>query len=109
MEHEYQLIGGIGLTKLADSFEIGSFAIALTQQNAGYGRILLDFAEDYIKQNSVVKILSMSVLNVRSELTAYYERHGYKATGAIEEYPIDADVGTPLVPLKLVLLEKTVG
>jgi len=49
----------------------------------------------------------MSVLNVRIELIAYYERRGYHQTGKTESYPLDADVGQPLVDLNLVILEKS--
>ena len=49
----------------------------------------------------------MSVLNVRIELIAYYERCSYHQTGKTESYPLDADVGQPLVDLNLVILEKS--
>lgn len=49
----------------------------------------------------------MSVLNVHIELIAYYERRGYHQTGKTESYPLDADVGQPLVDLNLVILEKS--
>ncbi|ATO20394.1 GNAT family N-acetyltransferase [Acinetobacter sp. LoGeW2-3] len=96
----------IGLTELVDAIEIGSFAIDPERQNSGYGRVLLDFAEAYTKQKPPFKTLRMSVLNVRTELIAYYERRGYSKTGEIKDYPLDANVGWPLLDLNLVVLEK---
>ena len=106
LEKHDQVIGCIGLTILEDSIEIGSFAIDPTQQNSGYGRTLLEFAEQYTKYRTSFKKLRMSVLNVRTELIAYYERRGYSQTGEIENYPLDANVGEPLLDLNLVVLEK---
>ncbi|WP_432209705.1 GNAT family N-acetyltransferase [Acinetobacter variabilis] len=107
LENNDQLVGCIGLTHFPDCFEIGSFAIDPVRQNSGYGRILLDFAEQYSREKIPFKKLRMSVLNVRIELIAYYERRGYHQTGKTESYPLDADVGQPLVDLNLVILEKS--
>lgn len=49
----------------------------------------------------------MYVLNVREELIQYYERRGYKKTGLIEDYPLDANVGMPLLDLNLIEMQKT--
>lgn len=107
LENNDQLVGCIGLTRLPDCFEIGNFAIDPVRQNSGYGRILLDFAEQYSREKIPFKKLRMSVLNVRIELIAYYERRGYHQTGETDSYPLDADVGQPLVDLNLVILEKS--
>ena len=106
LENDDQLVGCIGLTHFPDCFEIGSFAIDPVRQNSGYGRILLNFAEQYSREKYLSK-LRMSVLNVRIELIAYYERRGYHQTGETDSYPLDADVGQPLVDLNLVILEKS--
>ncbi|MEG2300051.1 MAG: GNAT family N-acetyltransferase, partial [Acinetobacter sp.] len=77
LEVDGQILGCIGLAEDADSIEIGSFAILPMHQNSGYGRQLLSFAESFAKQKQHIVRLNMSVLNVRKELLAYYERHGY--------------------------------
>ena len=48
----------------------------------------------------------MSVMDVRTEWIAYYERHGYFKMGKIEDFPWEADVGQPFFDLNLVVLEK---
>lgn len=109
-ENPLRILGCIGLTKNLDSVEIGSFCIDPFLQNMGLGKALLNFAERYVEQNySEIKVLDMYVLNVRSELIAFYERCGYTKTLNIEDYPIDANVGVPLVDLHLVHLQKRIN
>ncbi|CAM9284002.1 N-acetyltransferase domain-containing protein [Acinetobacter pseudolwoffii] len=108
LENHDQIIGCIGLTEFDDSMEIGSFAIDPDQQNSGYGKQLLDFAESYILETYQKKVIRMSVLNVRTELIAYYQRRGYQLTEKIEAYPLDQNVGEPLIPLHLLILEKMI-
>ncbi len=104
------LVGCIGLTFDSSSVEIGTFAIDPTIQNLGYGREMLNYVETCITQNySSVRRLIMYVLDVRIELMAYYQRRGYQTTGRTESYPIDADVGQPLVPIQLIEMEKVIA
>ena len=103
------LVACIGLSFDHNSVEIGTFAIDPTIQNLGYGREMLNYVETCITQNySSVRRLIMYVLDVRSELMAYYQRRGYQITGRTEPYPIDEDVGQPLVPIKLIEMEKAI-
>ena len=86
LEHEQasELQGCIGLTFNSASAEIGTFCVDPKAQNAGLGRKLLAFAEAYIQQNhQAIQILEMHVLNVRTELIAFYQRCGYVQTQEI--------------------------
>ena len=104
------LVACIGLSLDHNSVEIGTFAIDPTIQNLGYGREMLNYVETYITQNySSLRRLIMYVLDVRTELMAYYQRRGYQITGRTESYPIDADVGQPLVPIQLIEMEKVIA
>jgi ribosomal protein S18 acetylase RimI-like enzyme len=104
------LVACIGLSLDHNSVEIGTFAIDPTIQNLGYGREMLNYVEAYIAQNySSVRCLIMYVLDVRTELMAYYQRRGYQITGRTESYPVDADVGQPLVPIQLIEMEKVIA
>lgn len=71
------------------------------------GRCVLEYAEQLALQK-VPELDSaiMYVLDVRSELIAYYERGGYTKTGHVEPYPYEADVGFPLVPIQLIEMKK---
>ncbi len=48
----------------------------------------------------------MHVLDVRTELLVYYQRRGYQITGRKSEYPIEAAVGQPIVPIQLIEMKK---
>ena len=48
------------------------------------------------------------VLDVRSELIAYYQRRGYQITGHTAPYPVNANVGRPLVPIQLIEMKKAI-
>ncbi len=108
-EHEHQIVACIGLTFDDFAVEIGTFAIAPDWQNQGLGKLVLDYAEKYAASvQSDLKIYVMWVLNVRTELIAFYERRGYVQTGVVEDYPIDANVGIPQVDLHLIEMRKSV-
>ncbi|WP_296281424.1 GNAT family N-acetyltransferase [uncultured Acinetobacter sp.] len=108
---EEQIVACIGLTINEHDVEIGTFCIAPQVQNQGIGKQVLDFAERYIRQldsneHQHLNAFVMWVLSVRTELIAYYERRGYVRTGVIEDYPLDADVGIPMMDLHLVEMRK---
>jgi ribosomal protein S18 acetylase RimI-like enzyme len=108
-ENEGLLVACIGLSFDHNSVEIGTFAIDPTIQNLGYGREMLNYVEVYVAQScSEVRDLIMYVLDVRSELIAYYQRRGYQITGHTEPYPVNANVGQPLVPIQLIEMKKTI-
>ena len=46
--------------------------------------------------------INLYVLSVRKELIEYYERRGFNRTGVVDDYPITAEVGIPLIPVSLV-------
>ena len=108
LEIDQQCIGCIALTFTNDNAEIGSFAVDPHLQNSGYGKVLLQYAEQVTQQYPEIHTLTMSVLSIRHELIEYYERRGYLKTGRCFAYPIDADVGTPLCTLELIELNKSI-
>nr|WP_228738658.1 GNAT family N-acetyltransferase [Acinetobacter lwoffii] len=108
LEIDNKLLGCIGVSLGQQVAEIGSFAVAPAEQNSGYGKQLLDFAESHIFEIFKKKVIQMSVLNVRIELLAYYQRRGYQLTEKIEAYPLGQNVGEPLIPLHLLILEKII-
>lgn len=113
-ELDEQIVACIGLTFTQHDVEIGTFCIATTLQNQGIGKYVLDFSEQYVHD----KVLSthchfthfvMWVLSVRHELIAYYQRRGYIQTGIVEDYPLNANVGIPIVDLHLIEMRKSVA
>ena len=75
---------------------LGLLAIRPDLQAQGLGRRMLDACEAYVAENAGTRV-TMSVLNVREALIAWYERRGYVRTGEIEPYPYgDTRFGRPL-------------
>jgi ribosomal protein S18 acetylase RimI-like enzyme len=89
---------------------LGSLTVDPGLQNEGAGRRLLAAAEDAVRAQGGERI-RMTVVNVRESLIAWYERRGYRLTGATEPFPYeDARFGIPLRDdLSFVVLEKVLG
>jgi ribosomal protein S18 acetylase RimI-like enzyme len=89
---------------------LGLLAIRPDLQSRGLGRRMLDACEAYVAANGGVRV-SMSVVNVRETLIAWYERRGYLRTGETEPYPYgDTRFGRPLrSDLAFVTLAKSLG
>ena len=103
------LVACIGLSLDDNSVEIETFAIDSSIQNLGYGKQMLNYVEVYVAQSCMeVRDLIMYVLDVRSELIAYYQRRGYQITGHTAPYPVNANVGRPLVPIQLIEMKKAI-
>lgn len=102
-----KIVACIGLNFQDNNVEIGTFCTDPHIQNMKVGRCVLEYAEQFALQKAPeLDSAVMYVLDVRSELIAYYERRGYVKTGNEEPYPIDADVGMPLIPIKLIEMKK---
>jgi ribosomal protein S18 acetylase RimI-like enzyme len=91
----------------ADHCTISMLAIAPEHQAAGLGRALLADAEEFAASKGTM-IAKITVVQQREPLIGWYERRGYRRTGALEAFPYgDESVGTPLRDdLRFVVLEK---
>jgi ribosomal protein S18 acetylase RimI-like enzyme len=89
---------------------ISMLAVDPDSQASGYGRSLLEAAEQYASRNGA-RVAGMTVIEQRDTLIAWYRRRGYELTGEIEPFPYsDQSVGTPLRDdLRFLLLNKTIG
>ena len=79
--------------------------VAPQLQANGIGKLLLTAAENYAKENNFESII-MTVISVRTELIAWYERRGYLNTGQTKPFPNDANFGIPKQELKFIVMEK---
>lgn len=89
----------------------GMFAVRPTGQNRGDGSALLAAAEAFTVTEWSTRLLTMTVLDARVELLAFYERRDYRRTGRYEPFPYgDTRFGVPhRADLRLEVLEKAVG
>ena len=105
---ENELLGSFYAHAAGNKVSLSMLAVAPTGQGQGVGRFLLGAAEDYGRQHGCTTS-KMTVISVRLELIAYYERRGYQLTGATESFPTDPRYGIPKQPLTLLVLEKPLG
>ena len=91
----------------AKTWYLGSLTVAPSLQKSGMGRALLTASEEWAKAGGAARI-EMHVVHVRDTLIAWYERRGYRLTGATHPFPYGDDrFGTPLRDdLTFVVLEK---
>lgn len=98
--------GCVYLEKQGDHMYLGMLTVAPHLQNSGIGKKLLYAAEAYAHEQGCAAVV-MSVISVRNELIAWYERHGYHKTGATKPFPhTDLRFGIPKQKLEFLVLEK---
>lgn len=86
----------------------GMFAVMPQRQGAGIGKRVLEEAERILREHWHQTTVRMTVIDVREELIAYYQRHGYQRTGLHKPFPYGDDrFGTPKRDdLRFEILEK---
>ncbi|MGZ3881861.1 MAG: GNAT family N-acetyltransferase [Flavisolibacter sp.] len=104
-EHDEQIAGCVYLQKKGDRLYLGMLSVSPEIQAQGIGRKLLKAADEHAKNNSC-SIIEMTVISVRHELIAWYERNGYHKTSKKEPFPNDGRFGNPRQELEFVYLEK---
>ena len=99
--------GCVLLSKKDDRLYLGMFSVSPSAQGKGIGKKLLIAADDHAKRQGCVTIF-MTVITVREELIAWYEKHGYAKTGKVLPFPVDERYGIPKQPLEMMVLEKNI-
>jgi ribosomal protein S18 acetylase RimI-like enzyme len=86
----------------------GMFSVRPNLQNAGIGKAVLAEAERIAREEWRLPIMRMTVIDIRAELIAWYERRGYRRTGITRPFPYgDARFGIPKRnDLRFEILEK---
>ncbi len=108
-EADGELLGCCYLVEHEEEVHFGMFAVRPLRQGAGIGRQLMAEAERLVRSDSPGKSMHLTVLNVRPELIAWYERRGYHLTGETEVFPYgDERFGIPKrADLVLLVMRKT--
>jgi len=99
--------GCVYLHKKESRLYLGMFSVSPAAQGKGIGNKLLAAADEYAKEHNCHAIY-MTVITVRHELIAWYEKHGYQRTGKVLPFPVDERYGIPTQPLEMIVLEKQV-
>jgi GNAT superfamily N-acetyltransferase len=82
------LIGSVHLEHRApEACYLGMLTVRPQLQGGGVGRRLLAAAEAHARGQFGARFLEMTVIDLRSELIAWYERRGYTRTGEMRPFP----------------------
>jgi ribosomal protein S18 acetylase RimI-like enzyme len=74
----------------------GMFAVRPGLQGSGIGHALLAEAERIVREDWTLPRMRMSVIDLRDELIAWYQRRGYRRTGVYKPFPYgDPRFGIP--------------
>ncbi|MEV6667537.1 GNAT family N-acetyltransferase [Streptomyces nigra] len=89
----------------------GMFAVSPELQGAGLGKVIIAEAERQARATWGVTEMHMTVISVRNDLIAWYERRGYRRTGRMTPFPYgDERFGIPQRDdLQFELLVKELG
>ena len=87
----------------------GMFAVRPDLQGGGVGRDVLAEAERVVRTDFGLPLMRMTVIDLREELIAWYERRGYRRTGIKKPFPAtDPRFGLPKrEDLRFEVLEKS--
>ena len=91
-----------------DAGYFGMFSVDPQRQGGGLGKLVLAEAERIVREAWGCAAMRMTVIDVREELIAFYERRGYHRTGIKKPFPYgDARFGLPKrEDLRFEVLEK---
>ncbi|MDQ0912730.1 ribosomal protein S18 acetylase RimI-like enzyme [Streptomyces canus] len=74
----------------------GMFAVSPALQGGGLGKVIIAEAERIARETWGVTEMHMTVISVRNDLVAWYERRGYRRTGEMTPFPYgDERFGVP--------------
>ncbi len=87
----------------------GMFAIDPAIQGGGLGRIMIAEAERRVRDLWDCNQMVMTVINLRTELIGWYERRGYRLTGATLPFPFSDTSGETTRDFHLVEMRKDIA
>jgi len=108
-ECDMELVACCHIERQADACYFGMFSVRPTAQSGGIGRRMLAQAECIARDAWNCRKMEMTVISIRDELIAWYERRGYRRSGVFKPFPYgDARFGIhKRDDLRFELLEKT--
>jgi len=105
---ENKISACVNLQQQERKLYLGMLTVSPTLQGSGIGKKLLAASEQYARENNF-EAIRMTVISIRLELIAWYERHGYNRTGETQPFPTgDPKFGIPKQFLEFVVLEKNI-
>jgi ribosomal protein S18 acetylase RimI-like enzyme len=94
--HDGDVIACCHIERHDDYAYFGMFAVAPAGQGRGTGGAVMTEAERIVRQEWGRTEMRMTVISVRDDLIAWYERRGYRRTGKMSPFPYgDERFGIP--------------
>ncbi|MFF3896077.1 GNAT family N-acetyltransferase [Streptomyces sp. NPDC001812] len=108
VEREGRIVACCQLEHRGDHAYFGMFAVSPEHQGTGLGKVIIAYAERLVRETWGATEMHMTVISVREDLIAWYERRGYRRTGRTTPFPYgDERFGIPLrADLRFELLVK---
>lgn len=95
-ERAGELLACANVERLENAAYFGMFSVRPGLQGGGIGNALIAECERLAREDWELRKMRMTVIWSRTELIAWYQRRGYRATGERKEFPYgDAKFGLP--------------
>ncbi|MFJ6698952.1 GNAT family N-acetyltransferase [Streptomyces sp. NPDC091272] len=96
VERDGELVACCQLEHRGDAAYFGMFAVRPGVQGGGLGKLIIAEAERLARESWQAREMHMTVISVRHDLIAWYERRGYRRTGRMTPFPYgDERFGIP--------------
>ncbi|MGW2182139.1 GNAT family N-acetyltransferase [Streptomyces sp. NPDC001732] len=96
VERDGDLVACCQLEHRGEAAYFGMFAVRPELQGEGLGKVIIAEAERVVRESWGTTEMHMTVISVRDELIAWYERRGYRRTGKLTPFPYgDERFGIP--------------
>lgn len=102
-----KILGCMRLQKQSDRLYLGMLTVSPTLQGKGIGKQFLLAADEHARREGC-RAIFMTVFSVRTELIAWYERHGYYKTGETVPFQPNEKFEIVTQALEFLVLEKEV-
>jgi ribosomal protein S18 acetylase RimI-like enzyme len=103
------IVGSVFLQRQPGAGYLGMFVVRPSLQGAGVGKQLMQAAETLVRTQWGLARMTMTVITLRPELIAFYERRGYRRTGEIRPFPPEHADKVKVVGVEMAVFEKALS